>query len=159
MSSISRYTSRRARISRAGFTLPELLTVITIIALLMMASFGGLTRARALAKRTKAETQLRQMISAWEQYFVLYQEWPSGVDGQTGITVTSNMLEPLTNPDHSDNEHGVVFLNFTGNGPVLDPWGTPFHLSFNSTRQSGNDRNLTSFETSVALPVCRTLAP
>lgn len=153
------------KIAAAGFTLPELLTVIAIIALLMMASFGSLRRARELAKRTKAEAQLRELVNAWEQYFVTYGKWPSSLDGQKNVTTTANNLKPITDPSDSNNNLGIVFLNFEptarDHSEFRDPWGKAYRLSFESSRrQSGNDdRSTTAFEATVALPRRFTMMP
>lgn len=149
------------KIPNAGFTLPELLAVIAIVASLMMASFGSLQRARHLAKRTKAEAQLRELVNAWEQYFVTYSAWPSNLDGQNGVDTTARNLAPLTSPNDVNNSLGIVFLNFDGTGSFTDPWGKAYKLSFESSRrQSGSDdRSKTAFETTVALPRRFTMMP
>jgi prepilin-type N-terminal cleavage/methylation domain-containing protein len=142
----------------SGFTLPELLTVIAIIALLMMASFGALSRARELGKRAKSEAQLRELVNAWQQYYVTYGKWPSRLNGQDDVEANATTLAPLTDPDDSDNEYGVVFLNADISGKLLDAWGNAYRLSFESS-SSGNDRNKIVFETSVALPRRISLMP
>lgn len=146
------------KISNAGFTLAELLTVVTIIALLMMASFGALSRARVLAKRTKAEAQLRELVNAWQQYYVTYGQWPSSIrPGQT-VIANSSTLSPLINPNDSNNKYGVVFFNFDGTGAFNDPWGNAYQLGFEASA-AGSDRNTTAFETTVALPRRFTMLP
>jgi prepilin-type N-terminal cleavage/methylation domain-containing protein len=156
----SRSLARKSASSRkSAFTLPELLTVITISALLMMATFGAISRARVMARRAKCEAQLRQLVSAWEQYYSTYGKWPRRVDGRTVDTTVSN-LRPIFDAKDADNEYGVVFLNFTGTEDFKDPWGTPYRLTFDSVRSTGSqDRNKTAFETTVALPVRETLNP
>lgn len=145
--------------SKAGFTLPELLTVVTIIALLMMASFGALTRARVLAKRTKAEAQLRELINAYEQYYATYGDWPSFIQAGRAVDVDSKILRPLTDPNYtSENPRGIVFLNINHTDEFLDPWKGKYKLMF-ETGTSGGDRNKTAFEATVALPRRFTMAP
>lgn len=142
-----------------GFTLPELLTVVTIIALLMMASFGALTRARVLAKRTKAEAQLRELINAYEQYYATYGDWPSFIQTGHALKVNSNVLRPLTDPNYAaENPSGIVFLNINHTDEFLDPWKRPYELMF-ETGKSGGDRNKTAFEATVALPRRFTMLP
>ena len=141
-----------------GFTLPELLTVITIIALLMMASFGALTRARVLAKRAKGEAQLRELVNAWQQYYVTYGQWPSSIRPGQVVIANGSTLKPLTDPNDSNNKYGVVFFNFDGTGAFNDPWGNAYQIAFEASA-SGSDRNTTAFETSVALPRRYTLFP
>lgn len=141
-----------------GFTLPELLTVITIIALLMMASFGTLGRARVLAKRTKAEAQLRELVNAWQQYYVTYSQWPSNIRPGSPIETNSSTLSPLINPNDANNKFGVVFFNFDGTGKFSDPWGNAYKLTFEAS-DTDSGRNTTAFETSVALPRRFTMFP
>lgn len=143
--------ARAQRLRASAFTLPELLTVIAIVALLMTASVGSLNRARALAKRTKAEVQLRELVNAWKQYYTTYGEWPASISQGRFTPATAQLLAPITNPENSDNKDGIVFFNYSGSGDMVDPWNTPFRLSF-GTVDSDGDRFLTTFETTVALP-------
>lgn len=143
-------SGRRGRVARgrSGFSLPELLVVVAIIGLLMAASFGSMARAREQAKRTKAEAQLRELINAWQQYYTTYGSWPWNGERET----TAATLDPIVNPDNNNNKFGVVFFNHSGRGPLNDPWGTPYRLTFGVPNSTDQDRNLTTFETTVALP-------
>ncbi len=134
-----------------GFTLPELMTVICIVALLMTASFGAMSKARELAKKAKASAQLRELVNAWTQYLTTYKEWPNGLSGATDQEVSDNLLAPLI--DAGENELGIVFLNYTpGAGSYNDPWGEPYRLSFGMKRNENSDRNKTAYETTISLP-------
>lgn len=133
---------------KSGFSLPELLVVIAIIGLLMTASFGSMARAREQAKRTKAEAQLRELVNAWQQYYTTYGKWPWTGERDT----TAATLDPIVNPDSPNNDFGLVFFNFSGTGAFNDPWGTPYRLTFGVPGNGDSERNLTTFETTVALP-------
>ena len=135
----------------SAFTLPELLTVIAIVALLMTASVGSLNRARFFAKRTKAEVQLRELVNAWKQYYTTYGTWPKSISPGRPNPVTAELLGPLSDPDNSDNKDGVVFFNYSGSSDLVDPWNTPYRLSFGEA-EAADDRYLTTFEMTVALP-------
>lgn len=151
MKEFSHITSRNI----AGFTLPELLAVVCIIALLMTASFGALARARKMARITKAEVQLRELVNAWTQYYTTYEEWPSNMEGARDVDATAVLLGPLTDANHGDNPYGIVFLNYSGTGPYRDPWGQIYRLSTSSGSggsSSGRDKGVTILETTVALP-------
>ena len=59
---------RKYRIRSGGFTLMELLVVVSIIALLMSIMLPGLTNAREQAKRVDCLSQLRQLTLGWLYY-------------------------------------------------------------------------------------------
>ena len=56
------------KIGPSGFTLVELLVVISIISMLMSIMLPGLSRARELAKRVDCLSNLRQLTLAWYFY-------------------------------------------------------------------------------------------
>lgn len=113
---------------RKAFTLIEMLIVIALIAILMTMLISSFSQARYLAKRTKADAQLRQLISAWHEYFILYGEWPPFTGGDTdGVPMTYANLKYLIDPD--ENIRKLVLLNVTlksenNNEPYCDPWAT-----------------------------------
>lgn len=162
----------------AAFTLPELLTVIAIIAFLMMASFGALGRARRLGRIARSEAQLRQLVAAWQQYYtveVLNSDNPPPWPPRNGIVeVDVSLIEPLIDP--TKNTSGIVFYNYSRNpnprkdkflDPARDPVSAhgrdqqPYKISFGKSGEPSHDRAKTVFETTVALPRRRTvlLAP
>ncbi len=135
--------------TRSGFTLIELMTVICILALLMTASFGSLRKARELAKKAKAETQLRELVNACSEYFVTYNQLP--IENARDMEVNASLLEPLTSAD--GNTYGIVFLNFSGTGNYNDPWGSPYRITTGVSSASA-DRFTTVQEATIALPRC-----
>lgn len=148
-----------------GFTLPELLAVIAIIACLMMASVGALRRARILGRRAKSEAQLRQLVSAWQQYYTVEvlnadsgnrPKWPPA---NGTVDVSASLLEPLTNPKRNNN--GIVFFNYNGTGKFIDPVNKkqPYRLVFGSSSGTSEQRATTTYETTVALPRRTTILP
>ncbi|MDD5706109.1 MAG: type II secretion system protein [Kiritimatiellae bacterium] len=137
-----------------GFTLVELLTVITIIGILAGMVGVSVTRARIFARRAKAETQLRQMIDAWLQYFQLEGEWPATLAGRSDVPMNYETLIPLIEPDPK----GIVLLNVNlvktpkePNPPYRDPWGTAYRLTFGGNIQS-QIKAQTALRTSIAFP-------
>ncbi len=78
--------------SPAGFTLVELLVVISIIALLMGILVSTLSRARALAQCVVCMANLRTLITAWSAYSVNNQERLVG--GMPGVRGTTTTLDP-----------------------------------------------------------------
>jgi prepilin-type N-terminal cleavage/methylation domain-containing protein/prepilin-type processing-associated H-X9-DG protein len=59
---------RRISVASSAFTLIELLVVIVIIAILASLLLPALQRAKAKAKRTGCQNNLRQMTVAWRMY-------------------------------------------------------------------------------------------
>lgn len=123
---------------KSGFTLVEMLAVITIIALLASVSVSGINKARLVAQNTKAEAEARELVNAWLQYFDLYKEWPKSIAGKDKVDTTVEVLGPISDPGHSDNPKGVVLLNLTQRKGSLsfpnDPWGRPYQLSFKAQK-------------------------
>ena len=114
---------------RKGFTLIEMLVVILIIVVLMGMITGGLFSARERARKIRAETQLRELVNAWAQYY-LYNENASGYPGDTWTEMTEKALKPLIEP-----VNGFVYLNISlkdaqGTLKYLDPWGEPYYIKF-----------------------------
>jgi len=60
--------SRKGQKANGGFTLVELLVVISIIALLMAVLLPALSKARTQAKRIVCLSGLRQLVTAWMAY-------------------------------------------------------------------------------------------
>jgi prepilin-type N-terminal cleavage/methylation domain-containing protein len=130
---------RLRRNERVGFTLVEMLVVITIIGILMGVLGTSLIQARNHARRTKSETQLREMITAFITYYNAYGAWPAGLgNSSTEVLVTEAMLEPLVT---TNNPLGLVLLNKTfttiekeksinlyGGVYYLDPWDQQYRL-------------------------------
>jgi prepilin-type N-terminal cleavage/methylation domain-containing protein len=116
-----------------GFTLIELLTVITIIAILMAMLFPFIQGAKESAKNRKADSDVRTIVHAVEQYNVEYGQYPrltsanaagGGAQDDTcgdpvsGASVNNSNLfnvlrdidaEPNTN--HSQNTRRQVFMD------------------------------------------------
>jgi prepilin-type N-terminal cleavage/methylation domain-containing protein len=141
----SRPSRRPQRHRRGGFTLMEMLVVIGIIGILMVVLASSLMQARNHARRTKSETQLREMITAYITFYNAYGTWPAGsVDGK----VTETMLEPLVT---TNNILGLVLLNKTfttierdkstklhGAVYYLDPWDQPYQMKFGAPTGATN---------------------
>ena len=136
---------------RAGFTLVEMLTVVVLIGILMASSGMALGKANELARRTKAETECRELVNALISYRSTYGEWPGG--GASGeVEADSSILQPLYDP--SANARKLIFLNIVperlDGGMWLDPWGNPYSVFFPDRGQEATRR--TALETSVSFP-------
>jgi len=129
---------------RGGFTLMEMMIVITIAAILLGLLAGGYTQALNTAKRARAETQLRELVKAWNEYYIAYPKkqdgtggWPPSLDGQTDVLMTYDKLKYLF---ADNNDKGITFLsiNIPAAGTYCDPWGNPYKITF-KTQTSQQD--------------------
>lgn len=127
---------------KSGFTLVEMLIVLGMLAILMASSFSGLTAARRQAKITKANTEVRQLISAWLAYDAVYNDWPSTPPGGGSIIeATEDNLRELLGKGSSS----TVFLNapMTGSPAAFrDPWGKPYQFRIKEATDTSGKGNI-----------------
>jgi prepilin-type N-terminal cleavage/methylation domain-containing protein len=71
--------------TNSGFTLIELLIVIAIIGLLAGVIFLAVQNARIRARDAKRAADMRQMVSAMEQYQISHGAYPTGTLSKAGI--------------------------------------------------------------------------
>jgi prepilin-type N-terminal cleavage/methylation domain-containing protein len=112
--------------NRRAFTMIEILAVIAIILILAGLLLPAISRARNRALRVAAQTEVKQIETAWGQYFAEYQTWPSNIAGDTCALVgdVARLLE-------GDNVAGanpkmISFMHFTRVNAVsnpISPWG------------------------------------
>jgi len=95
---------------RNGFTLIEMLVVITMLGMLMAMLAGALVQARESARKTRAEVQLREIVTAWEQYQILNPNYNFPAGWQN---MDKNMIDTLNDP--------VVLLGVPS-ADYIDPW-------------------------------------
>lgn len=134
---------------RGGFTLIEMLVVVSMVGLLMTVSLASATKARTLVRRAKAEAELREMVNAWLQYQAFYGKWPEKVKGKIDVTASAKLLGPIIDSDDNENPLGVVFLGvpLAPGDDFLDPWGHPYRISFD--KEENKIRRTTALETSI----------
>lgn len=123
---------------RSGFTLVEMLVVTAMIGLLMTVCAMSAQKARTLARKTKAEGEMREMVNAWLQYQAFYGKWPEKAKGKIDVDATQELLDPISNASSSDNPLGVVFFGVTlpAGQKFCDPWGTPYRISFDKEAET-----------------------
>jgi prepilin-type N-terminal cleavage/methylation domain-containing protein/prepilin-type processing-associated H-X9-DG protein len=89
----SRY--RRHALASRGFTLVELLVVIAIIGVLVALLLPAVQAGRESARLSSCGNNLRQLGIALQQYHVVYQVFPKGVEVVRGWTVQARLLPYL----------------------------------------------------------------
>jgi general secretion pathway protein G len=104
---------RRARQSEAGFTLVEMLVVITIIGLIMALVGPRVLNYLGESKAKAAKIQIESFSSALDLYYLDLGRYPNSNEGLLGLTRAGNAAN--------------------WNGPYLrsgvvpnDPWGHPY---------------------------------
>lgn len=76
--------------SRRGFTLIEVLVVVSIIALLVSILLPSLAQAREAARQAVCSAHIKQVLTAENQYQMQYHEWIPGSPFTTGLYFLKN---------------------------------------------------------------------
>lgn len=140
---------------RAGFTLVELLVVITIIIILAGLLFPAMSGVSDTTRKLKAKNDLTQIVNATKAYYTEYGKYPLVASEQGSDTIfgeikpfTSNLMDVLrANGIERDsaakdnlNPRRVVFVEWPAakdsknpkngissqDGQPYDPWGKPY---------------------------------
>lgn len=105
-------TNHKARTS-AGFTIVELLVVITIIVILLAILHPALLKAREAARTVKCGVQLRQIFNACQAYGQDYRAIPSSRSYETDLSQSSYAgksaawMSGLANPSMNGSPFGI----------------------------------------------------
>ena len=105
---------RSSRTFRRGFTLMEMLLVLTIIALLMGMVIYHLTGINETAQRQKAQTDIVGFKELLAAYQLESSSLPTTEQGLKALW-SKPMVEPIP-------QHWRAMLD----GETLDPWGHPY---------------------------------
>jgi len=104
-----------------GFTLVEMLIVITIIGLLAGLLFPAIGSAIRSAKRAKARTEVMNLAAAFRAYYTEFGYWPTNLSET--LPVTTNTFA---------NSKGILFYDFSLRDVDMettyyrDPWQRPY---------------------------------
>ena len=127
--------------TKNGFTLIEMLVVIAMIALLMAMITSALYQARLAAQKTRAETQLRDLVAAWGSYYMNEKQFGEGQEPDLPGTMLGGGWEDMTRTVLEKyltvpNAKGFVYLNLSDaqfkNDEYVDPWGRVYQVTLNS---------------------------
>jgi general secretion pathway protein G len=112
--SLGRRIGRRASVGERGFTLVEMLVVITIIGLIMALVGPRVLNYLSESKAKTAKIQIQGLSSALDLFYLDAGRYPSSAEGLTALVQPSGGVGTWNGP----------YLK-GGNLP-LDPWGKPY---------------------------------
>ncbi|MDD5679579.1 MAG: prepilin-type N-terminal cleavage/methylation domain-containing protein [Kiritimatiellae bacterium] len=110
-----------------GFTLMELLVVISIIAILLGIIVPTYNSIREKAQYTKAKASVKNLETAFKAYLDQYRTWPATWN-ESDQEIDNNVVDILKGVASTYNKDKIVFYEFeTTNsaGDALDSWSNP----------------------------------
>ena len=139
---------------RSGFTLAELLVVITVIALLIGLLFPAFRGVQDQAKRTQAKNDLTQIVTAVNAFYTEYGRYPTtattNADATYGpggaSTENGGLFNELRALTSTLNTREIVFISppdaknqtaprsgiKSATGGYYDPWGSEYAVALDA---------------------------
>jgi prepilin-type N-terminal cleavage/methylation domain-containing protein len=164
---VKRWRSEDGSPAPAGFTLVELLVVITVITILMALLFPVFRGAQEQAKRTQAKNDVIQIVTAVNAFYTEYGQYPCAAqsgedkdDYQTDqdadrVDFMTTLRAPIPSMPPALNPKGIIYLqpppvkdDTVGNrrsgvgsdGIWHDPWGNSYQVRLDNN-YNGTLRN------------------
>lgn len=131
-----------------GFTLIELLVVITIMGILTSMIGASVVMASKKAYLTRARAEVRELVSAWRAYYVLYGKYPYTDDD---VPMTAEKIAPLLGYSEDENPRRKTFLEFPDDEDYLDPWNNPYRVNFDL--KSDDEADIETYTTAITFPM------
>jgi len=130
------------RCANAGFTLVELMVTIGILLLLAGLMLGGLEAARGKAKKTRARSEIAQIVTAWTAYYGDYKRFPDvGAGGDVDTTEMGRDAVQILRGKadfKQKNPRKIEYMDFHElRTEFLDPWGNPYQVSLDTEPYDG----------------------
>lgn len=126
---------RLERISRGGFTLVELMTAVSILAVLMTLALGIQRYASEKSLRSRAEVEIRAMAAACENYKTDQAVYPRNEVTDTVSSLSVNPSEYIAaNLELYKMLSGDMDLNGKGDAAEGKQGSTPSYLEFQNSQ-------------------------
>jgi len=123
------------RSSPTGFTLVELLVVISIVGLLAGLMSVAIPKAMEGGKKAKAKGELNAIVAAVKAYKQEYGRWPGSATATSDTTFqgtdSKSLLSALSGASNTsvENPKSVRFLEGAStDGTMKDPWGMQYFV-------------------------------
>ncbi|MEI8341780.1 MAG: prepilin-type N-terminal cleavage/methylation domain-containing protein [Verrucomicrobiota bacterium] len=143
--------------NKNGFTLIELITVISIILILMGLLFPAVSSVKEAAKKAQAKNDITNLVTSVKAYYTEYGKYPLPqslysstpeedltYNDKSGTATLIAFMKILMAKDTTENPRQIVFiepptakqdgkygvfLDSSNNpGPFYDPWGKPYSV-------------------------------
>jgi len=113
--------------NQAGFTLMEMLVVISIIAILAGLLMTGVTAARRNAAKRRMLMMLQRIAAAVESYELDFGDYPEGAGDEVSgaLLYLALSTEEMNGPYIELQQHELVDRDFDGVKEILDVWEHP----------------------------------
>lgn len=127
----------RTQKSEDSFTLIEMLTVISIIAILTGILYPALRTIRDAPKKAQARTDIRRIEMAIQGFYNEYGKWPPApASSEEFFSMLNGNIKPydgtsLVSAYTNNNRRNTRFLEMdkkqvNSSNEFLDPWGNPY---------------------------------
>lgn len=132
MNSIMKLKTKNAGDARHGFTLIELMVVVSLIAILLGFIVPAYFGVRENARRAKAMAAAKNLETAFKEYLNHYRVWPSVVANENEYQVKDDLFLILRGDTHADNPDKIAFFEFeavpsgAAANAAYDPWKDDF---------------------------------
>jgi type II secretory pathway pseudopilin PulG len=147
----SRVFKMRMPAKRTGITLIELLTVIAIMGILMAMMVAAIAMAKRRTYESKAKAEVRELVRAWNAYWLAYGKFPAALTGVTNAEMTADNIKYLLATPSMDDPGVHRFLDTkidVGTQGFRDPWGNYYRVDFSQQRVHGSN----IYEATVCFP-------
>ncbi len=132
-----------------GFTLVELMVVISIIAILVSMLFTVIIGAKDKARKKQALTEAYNIVLALKTYYAEYEKWPNQIYKTNDTTYFANnylVIRELV----GQNQRKKAFLAVPTNqidsaGNFVDPWGIPYVICLDDDLNGNCTISVTNF--------------